>query len=237
MGHRVERLNRAVGCGSSLAPLHVIGLLLLAVGGLGAARQARAQVPDAAAGLTADQRARLDRCEVLVSSPATEGAAPPKFLMLAVIDVPPAKLWPIVERCGGYKGMFPRVSKSEERERKAGRVVCHVEIDMPFPLRDLWHTTECLHASGPGPRYRRAWKLLEGTFEHNTGTWIIGPWGPDQRRSLLRYTASVKPHMSVPGPIRRHFQRRSLPSIVHALRTKLGVSECAPPAAAAEGTP
>jgi len=215
----------------------VAALVLGWVAFVSLARPAGAQVADPRKGLTAEQISELDQCEILVTGRSEPGTGLPEFTMLAVIDTPPAKLWSVVERCADYKGMFPRVSESLELKRAPGRVVCKVALDMPFPLSDLWHTTECLHTSGPPQHYSRAWKLIEGTFEHNRGSWVIGPWGPDGSRSMLRYTAVVKPNMAVPGPIRRHFQRRSLPKIVKALRKKVGQSGCAGPPAGSGGAP
>jgi ribosome-associated toxin RatA of RatAB toxin-antitoxin module len=199
------RFNKWFGI-RAVAALAGLGLSLLG------ALPTQGEEPDAAA---------LERGEILVSSQAVAGSRVPEFVVRGLVEAPPASVWPLLDQCGRYQQLFERVKAAAELERQGTRVVCRMEIDLPFPFADLWHESECVHESLGQGRFSRRWKMLRGTYRANEGSWTLSPWGEGAGRTLVVYRVLAEPDSSLPEGVRAHFQKSSLPKMIAALRRRI----------------
>jgi hypothetical protein len=164
------------------------------------------------------EQARLDRGEVIVRTRAVPGSSLPMMVGRGVIDVPPARLWKLVEACGGYVGKLPRVIRSRELSRAGAVAVCETTSQLPFPIGELTSVTRAVHETSPG-RWVRRWTLVGGDYDDNSGAWILQPFDAAGTRTLLTYEAHVEPKMSVPNSIIHAAQKRGMPSLFEHLRS------------------
>lgn len=165
--------------------------------------------------------AALDRGEVLVHSRAAKGCAEQELVLKAVIDAPPERVWRLVERCGRYKDVMPRVVASAELPRRGGRVRCKLVVDVPFPYSDMSSITLGIHEVGQG-RWSRRWELESGDYEQNSGSWLLTRFRDAPGRTLVVYRCCVKPKAWIPGWIRSMGQKRTLPEMITRMRRALG---------------
>lgn len=176
-----------------------------------------ANAAGAATDFSPDERARLERGEVLVAvqDVTTARAA-------TVIAAPPAEVWRHIDRCAHYDEFLPRVTQAEELAREGDEVTCKVVIGLPFPLPSLWSVTVARHSAEDGGRYRRDWRTVDGSYEVDEGSWTLSPYGGSGDRTLLEYAFRVVPKTSlVPAAIRRAAQRQTLPQVMEAVRARV----------------
>ncbi len=165
------------------------------------------------------ERQRLENGEIII-----HGRVPADDIGLAVtgyalVDAPPASVWPHIRDCGRYDEFMPRVVKSELRGGTADEGLCFVEISVPFPLSNLWavNDTKCRSLATGG--YERSWKLKEGTYRKNRGRWRVTPWG-DGQRTLIYYELEAAPDTMVPDRLLRSAQKDTLPDVFKAVRAR-----------------
>lgn len=171
----------------------------------------------AAADLSPDERARLERGEVLVDVRDVTTAR-----AIAVIGAPPAQVWTHIDRCADYDEFLPRMTQAEELAREGNEVTCKVVISLPFPLPSLWSVTVARHTAEGSGRYRRDWRTVDGSYEVDEGSWTLSPYGGSGDRTLLEYAFRVVPRTSlVPASVRRVAQRQTLPQVMEAVRARV----------------
>jgi ribosome-associated toxin RatA of RatAB toxin-antitoxin module len=173
-------------------------------------------LPAPAAGADAWQRA-LDRGEILVYTQQRANGAP-EVVVKAVVEAAPRQVWQLVSDCGRYPRTMLRIKAARELRRRGAEVVCRVTVDMPFPYADLTATTRAIHRRS-GPRFSRRWELLDGDYRVNRGSWVLGPFGGDPRRTLVVYRVQAVPKAWIPEWIRRKAQSRSLPEMIRRIRS------------------
>jgi ribosome-associated toxin RatA of RatAB toxin-antitoxin module len=157
--------------------------------------------------------------EVEVKAFAVAGSDAPRIVVRAVMDLPPKKIWQIVSDCAHYKGRLPRVASSE-LVKKAGNVhTCKVTISMPFPLSDLTATTEAVHEESDKGMTRR-WKLVQGDYKVNEGSWEVKALNKEGTSSLVIDTVHAEPNTAVPAFIRESAQKKALPDMIEHVRTE-----------------
>ena len=181
----------------------ILGVALLSV-----ASVARAEESD-------DER--LNRGEVVVHSEEVAGSKTPRVTAQGVIEVSPATLWRLIDRCGDYARTMIRISASEELSRNGNIVMCRSTVDLPFPLPSLTSTVESVHTVGPGQRYERTWTMIEGPYRDNSGAWILVPYGTSGHQTLLTYVMHADPDLPIPGWVQRMAQRKSIPQLFEKL--------------------
>ncbi len=162
------------------------------------------------------ERARLDKGEIIIKQRAVKGSDMPQAIVKAVIDVAPAKVWAVLDRCDRYKHVMPRTKASKELSRKGNVIICKITIDMPFPFSDLTATTRAVHTARAG-YWQRAWNLLEGDYKTNKGSWTLTPFDPAGRRTMVIYKVHAEPNISVPTWILKKASRSTLPDLIAAL--------------------
>ncbi len=128
-------------------------------------------------------------------------------------------MWAIIRDCARYAEYMPRLKKSSLVE--AG--VCHTELQMPFPLTNLWSDCSFELSESPEGHFERTWKLVRGTYKRNSGRWRLIPWGEGRKQTLAVYNLDSDPKMAIPDGIIRAAQTGSLPDVFKAVR-KRGVT-------------
>ena len=101
----------------------------------------------------------LERGEVIKRIEPVKGAPVPRVRAYILIDAPPQKMFALIDRCGDYKKIMPRMPLSRELSRKGREVVCKVQIKLPMFLGTLNSVTRGVHTVGPP-----AWGRLDAGF-------------------------------------------------------------------------
>ncbi len=164
-----------------------------------------------------DEETRLDKGETVVATRALKGYDTPETTGKAVNNAPPAKVWSIISRCGDYARTMPRTKASKELSRKGNKLVCQVTIIMPAPYSNLTSTTDVTHTEAD-PKFTRTWKMIDGDYKYNSGSWVLAPFKGDPKRTLAVYTVLAEPKAWIPAWIRKAAQKKSLPEMMEALR-------------------
>lgn len=164
-----------------------------------------------------DLKTRLEKGEVDVSTRAIVGSSLPEVTAQGLFDAPPERLWAILQDCGNYQKTMQRVARSKEISRQGQKVVCEVEIGLPFPLSNLVGVTESTHVVGP-PKWSRTWHLLRGDYEVNDGSWTLTRYEDDPKRTLAVYRVHAIPKSALPDSILRKAQRKAIPDLFNHLR-------------------
>lgn len=183
---------------------------------------------DPLAELDAAQRQQVERGQTVIAVDTPAGSTIPRVRVYATIDVSPARVWALIDRCADYPRTMKGVKAATELSRADGVVHVRATIGMPFPLKDLTAVTKGIHTvDEAGGRYRRAWTLVEGDYEQNDGSWVLVPFvtggGAAQApyaRTLVRYELHVKPRIRVPKKLLEVAQKKTLPSLIEHLRTQ-----------------
>jgi hypothetical protein len=160
----------------------------------------------------------LDRGEILVSTRDVGGVE--EAVAKAVINAAPERVWPLIDRCGDWHRVMPRIKASQELSRRGGKVVCRLTADMPFPYSDPTSVTEAIHAVKGGVWSRR-WTLREGDYQVNAGSWVLRRFEGARDRTLVVYRARVEPKAWVPDWVRRWAQRKTVPKMIEGLRQQV----------------
>ena len=162
-------------------------------------------------------KSRLENGEVEIATRTVPGSTLPEVTAHGLIEAPPERVWAILQDCGNYQKTMLRVARSKELSRQGQKVVCEVEIALPFPLANLVGVTESTHVIGP-PNWTRTWHLLRGDYEVNEGAWTLSRYRDDPKRTLAVYRVHAIPKSSVPDAILRRGQRTAIPDMFRHLR-------------------
>ncbi len=187
---------------------------------LGAVAPAHGNPPDA-------RWERLERGEVLIRT-KREGPFE-RVRAVALLDAPPARVWPLIDRCADYHRTMLRILKSTEVWRRGRRVRCRVVLDMPFPLADVTTETEAIHTVRPGKLWRRTWHQVAGEMRVNEGSWTLRPHDGG-RKTLVVYQVMAEPKVAVPDVIRRAARHKTLPALFEHLEAQARRAPAKPPA-------
>jgi hypothetical protein len=137
-----------------------------------------------------------------------------------VIDAPSTEVWPVLRDCAHFAKFMPR-TKTSAMNVEDGVPLCHVELNLPWPLMNLWSDTKSVQREEPAGHFHRAWTLVRGTYRRNSGSWSIVPWGPDGKKSLVTYAIDSDPIILVPDGILRSAQTGSLPEVFQSIRKRV----------------
>ncbi|MFT3770101.1 MAG: SRPBCC family protein [Minicystis sp.] len=147
------------------------------------------------------------------------GSDTPKIVMSATLDVPPKKVWAIINDCSRYKERMPRIAAAKLLKKEGNTFTCEVTVEMPFPLSNLTAVTEAVHEESDKGMARR-WKLVRGDYKSNTGSWEIKPADPEGKTSFVVYTVHAEPNTVVPAAIREAAQKSALPDLMKRVRNE-----------------
>jgi hypothetical protein len=164
-----------------------------------------------------DRKTRLERGDVIITKKKMKNIPLPMVKAVGLVNVPPAKLWPLIDHCKNYAKTFTRVKAAKELWRKGRKVRCRVEFSMPFPLKNLHLVSDAVHTVKPGIKYRRKWTKVSGDFRINNGSWTLKPYG-DGSRTLLIYKVLAVPNIGVPSILIRLAQSKAIPELYARFR-------------------
>jgi ribosome-associated toxin RatA of RatAB toxin-antitoxin module len=170
--------------------------------------------------IDAATRARLDRGEVLVEALPVPGAPTPMIFVRAIIEAPVAEVWRHIEQSSRYAEFMPRIKQCAELSREGEHVRTRMTVDMPFPLKNLTATTRVRHTVEPDGRHVRQWRLEEGDYHQNEGSWTLTPFEGHAQRTLAVYRAQVVPKIPIPKAIQSAIQEKAMPKLIEALRER-----------------
>lgn len=136
-----------------------------------------------------------------------------------VIDAPSTEVWPVLRDCEHFASFMPRM-KASSLKQEEGATLCHVELNLPFPLMNLWSDTKSVQRENPAGHYHRAWTLVRGTYRRNSGSWSLLPWG-DGKKTLVTYAIDSDPIILIPDGILRSAQTGSLPEVFQSIRKRV----------------
>lgn len=165
-------------------------------------------------------KSRLDRGEVLVSTEPVPGSPTPAIVVLAVFEHPPEAVWRHIDQSNRYAEFMPRIKQAAELSRQGADIRTRMTVDMPFPLKNLTATTRAKHTVEPGVRYVREWKLEEGDYHKNEGSWVLTPFEGNPNRALAHYRVHVIPKIPIPKAIQSAVQEKAMPKLIEALRER-----------------
>lgn len=172
-----------------------------------------------AAGPTADTtRARLEAGEVIVKTTKVRGSEAPRYRVFAVIAATPARVWAQLSECSALARSMLLVTASRRVARKGNTERCAMQVELPMGLGSLDSITEAVNTVIPGERWHREWRLVEGDYEANSGSWTLVPWNEDGTRTLAVYEQHVFAKMVLPASVQRAGQKQRLPEILRKLR-------------------
>ena len=158
--------------------------------------------------------------EVFVTSEPVAGSEVPRFIVTAVVDAPPAKVFEVVANCARLTERMPRVASAEYVSRTKTGARCKVTLDMPFPLSNLTAITQDRRKESPDIWYRK-WTLVEGDYHVNDGSFVLVPFQGDANRTLVTYSIHAIPKTAVPDFLRERAQRSSLPDMIERIRKEV----------------
>lgn len=164
--------------------------------------------------ITDAERARLEQGEVLVGTVQHQGRS--MNSARAVIDAPPEKVWPLVWNCARFAETMPSIAKSEMVSHEGNTAVCRVVADLPFPMADLTSVSRAVVTVEPGVRWHREWKMIEGDYEVNQGSFTLLPWGTG--KTLAIYRIDARPKIPLPEWVLAKAQSDRLPEMMGRLR-------------------
>lgn len=201
----------------------LLALLLLA---LGAAAPAWGEAVDPFAPLEPpeldpEERARVERGEVLVRSlPPSDGRGM-GVEAIGRIEASPARVWSVMADCEDQDEYLPRVLRAEVRDRDGAGHVCEIVIDLPFPVDDSRSATRNRLRRLPDGGYQRHWTLAPGdwSYERHRGSWTVHPDGPDH--ALLVNRMDLLPRSVLPIWVLRAAQAREAPGTFAAIRARV----------------
>lgn len=164
---------------------------------------------------------KLDAGKILVRTKDVDGFDIPKVTVEAVINASPEKVWALIDKCEDYEKTMVGLSMAKEISRKGDKIKCKTTADLPWPLDDLTATTLATHTVIPGKRWQRAWKLVEGDFEFNYGSWVLKHFKDDPNRTHVVYKVHVKPKTAVPDSVKSMAAKSTLPDLIKHIRKQV----------------
>jgi hypothetical protein len=216
-GQRAEGFNR----------LRALGIALVLVGFTALAEEPPAAEPQAEKPafkemkLDDKEKAKLDKGEVVIRELKPIDGKGVAFQSAGVIDAPSTEVWPVVRDCSQFHKFMPRIKQSKIKYQ-SGVPLCFVELELPWPLTNLWSDTESVYREDDPPgHYQRTWVLVRGTYKRNDGYWTVIPWEKDPKKTLVIYGVDSDPKMIIPDPILRGAQTGALPDVFKAIRKRV----------------
>lgn len=166
-----------------------------------------------------DRAERLEAGETVVRAKGTGNKR--EVEVAALFTSAPEKIWDLIHDCNRYEKTMLRIKESKEVSREGGKIRCRTVVDMPWPMKPLTSLNEAKLTVQPGKKWKREWKLVEGDFVINEGSWVITPHG-DGKRMMVVYRSKTQPKAEIPEELRNMAQRVELPKLFRHLKTQLG---------------
>lgn len=151
-----------------------------------------------------------------VTAKPVAGSGIPKMEVVATIAAKPDNVWQVVSDCNGYKRSMPRIVRSREVSRSAGKVRCQTEVNMPFPFSNLHSESENHEHVSPG-QWKMDFHQVKGDYRINEGSWVLQPCGSDGASTSVTYTVHAVTQTVVPDAIVRRGMRAAMFEMVRKI--------------------
>ena len=79
--------------------------------------------------------------------------------------------------------------------------------------------TRAVHRVVPGKKWLRSWKLIEGDYKANVGSWTLKPYKGG--RTLVIYKNVAEPDIAIPLAIKEMARKKTLPGLMAHLRKQV----------------
>lgn len=173
---------------------------------------------------TADEWRQVDRGEVVSWMIEAEGSPVKEGIALGLVEAPPARVYAVVTDNARFADFMPYVEESTVETRPDGTLVNRQRLDLPWPVRDREYEIALVNevlADAEPPLWRSSWSHLEGfgNIEESRGAWRVFACGDI---SLVEYQVLTDPGGSIPNFLKNSATRRSLRSLVEAVRERVG---------------
>jgi ribosome-associated toxin RatA of RatAB toxin-antitoxin module len=152
---------------------------------------------------------------ITVRTEAVAGSSIPTFIIEGVVDAPIENVWDLIVDCGNYTKTMTRIAESQQVSRNGDTMSCRVVADLPFPFSDLSSVTRVTLKVTDDKRVR-SWKLVEGDYDVNEGSWTLTRVGDDKTKAVYRLRAV--PKNALPDSVTSTFQKRAMPDILRSVR-------------------
>lgn len=170
--------------------------------------------------LTDAERSQLEKGEIIIHPQRPTDGKGVAVQAFGLVEARSTEVWPVLRDCQHFSQFMPR-TKDSASTVEDGATICHVELNMPFPLMNLWSDSRSVVREEAGGSYQRSWSLVRGTYRRNSGSWLLVPYGPEQKQSLIVYTLDSDPAILIPDGILRSAQVGSLPDMFKAIRKRV----------------
>ena len=161
----------------------------------------------------------MERGETVLSTSQTKRGHQ-RFKMMAILNASPEAVWSIIEDCDRYQKTMTKIKSARLiRQESANTYVCETVVDTPFPLKPLRSVTRATHRVVPGKKWVRSWKLIEGDYKANVGSWTLKPYPGG--RTLVIYKNVAEPDINIPLAIKEMARKKTLPGLMANLRKQV----------------
>ena len=177
--------------------------------------------PSTPVAVSAAERERLARGEVVVRFAAADARGLREGLAMRVLDTPPERLARALTDFAHYPEWAPFVARATPRALDEGAVEQEQRLDLPAPVTDR-HFRLRFHVeterAPPGAPWRMRWSLVprSGNLRDHRGAWGLAGLGDG--RTLAWCRVYVDPGGRVPAWLVNRTVARSLPWILDGLR-------------------
>lgn len=161
--------------------------------------------------------ATLRRGQVVVTPRSAKGGGM-AIDAIGWIDAPSEAVWPVVRDAEHFAQFIPRTKASEIRGTDGDARITYVEVEMPFPLKNLWSEVRSLAEDLGDGAHRRTWTLVRGSYKFNEGGWFVHPV---EGGTVLGYHLDIALKIPVPEKVLRKAQTKALPDMFAAIRKRV----------------
>lgn len=170
--------------------------------------------------------ARVRQGKIDVQFKQQPGSEMPSVLAYGMIKAPIQKVWAIITDCARYHVTMPSVKESAliSGSIASGKMRCKIVADLPWPMDDLTSVVDVKITVHPSGVHERTWKLVEGDYKRNEGSWTLTSLDAGAS-TLLQYQLYVEPNTSVPDFLKRQAQKIKIPGMFKAIRKHVGAED------------
>ena len=138
---------------------------------------------------------------------------------IGVFDATPEEVFRVATDFAHYKDFMPRITGAEQTARAQDGAQVVLTADLPWPAGPTWIDAEYRFERLAGQIYRIRFEMRRGNMKQYLGSLYIEPWSAN--KSSVTYELVAEPNVSSPKSFINKGVRRSVASIVHALRPRV----------------
>jgi hypothetical protein len=160
---------------------------------------------------------RLARGQVLSRSRKVKGFGVPRFIVQALVNAPPAKVWERLSDCRRLSKILMNVEQLQVLRETKRTQRCRMVFGTPFPYSDITSELDYTRASRDGG-FKLSFSLHKGDYLRNRGSWTLTPVGPTGQQTLVRYDLHTVPDLAAPDSMVTWGTRRALTKMMVKLQ-------------------